>query len=225
MAVAGRAEAVQAQRQRGVRQRQGIALIQQGSHTGGQGAVSVFPGAQQQAGQPGRQGQLDQLPAQGRGQQFLRAGLDGSQPGQLFPGHGQMGLGRQVQPGQVFGPACAPDGQLQAERRKVRIQDLRPLLGAETVFFGLLPQAAADAGLQTPARCRAPASETRTVSRRERPLAGSKRLSRERPASTTRRMPSMVREVSAMAVARTTLRSPAAAGAMAASCSCGLSIP
>ena len=31
---------------------QGIALIQQGSHTGGQRAVSVFPGAQQQTGQP-----------------------------------------------------------------------------------------------------------------------------------------------------------------------------
>ena len=109
----------------------------------------MFPGAQQQAGQPGRQGQFYQLPAQGRGQQFLRAGRDGPQPGQLFPGHGQMGLGRQIQPGQVFGPACAPHGQLQAERGKVRVQDLRALLGAEAVFFGLLPQAAADTGLQT----------------------------------------------------------------------------
>ena len=146
--VTGGAETVQAQGKGSVRQRQGIALVQQGRHTGRQGAVPVFPGAQQQTGQPGRQGQFHQLPAQGRGQQFFRAGRDGSQSGQLFPGHGQMGLGGQVQPGQVLGPACAPDGQVQAERRKVRIQDLRSLPGAEAVFLGLLPQAAADAGLQ-----------------------------------------------------------------------------
>ena len=70
-----------------------------------------------------------------------------------------------------------------------------------------------------PALCAAPARETRSVTSRVRPLAGSKRASRARPLSTTSRTPSMVSEVSAMDVASTTLRCPAGAGAMAASCS------
>ena len=70
-----------------------------------------------------------------------------------------------------------------------------------------------------PALCAAPARETRSVTSRVRPLAGSKRASRARPQSTTSRTPSMVSEVSAMDVASTTLRCPAGAGAMAASCS------
>ena len=47
-------------------------------------------------------------------------------------------------------------------------------------------------------------------------LAGSKRGTRSSPASTTTRTPSMVRLVSAILVASTTLRLPAGAGSMAA---------
>ena len=47
------------------------------------------------------------------------------------------------------------------------------------------------------------------------PVAGSNTASRDRPASTTTRTPSMVRLVSAMAVAGTTLRRPGGAGSMA----------
>ncbi len=49
------------------------------------------------------------------------------------------------------------------------------------------------------------------------PLTGSKRGTRMRPASTTTRIPSMVRLVSAMEVASTTLRRPGGAGSMARS--------
>lgn len=56
----------------------------------------------------------------------------------------------------------------------------------------------------------------RWVSRRVMPLPGSKRGTRARPASITTRTPSMVRLVSAMLVASTTLRVPRDAGSMAA---------
>ena len=51
------------------------------------------------------------------------------------------------------------------------------------------------------------------------PLRGEKRGTRIQPVSMTTRMPSMVREDSAMEVASTTLRRPGAAGSTAASCS------
>ena len=76
-----------------------------------------------------------------------------------------------------------------------------------------------------PARCTAPARETRSVTRRVRPLAGSNRASRARPQSTTMRTPSIVNEVSAMAVASTTLRRPGGDGARAASCAWGERFP
>jgi len=76
-----------------------------------------------------------------------------------------------------------------------------------------------------PARWAAPASDTRSVTRRVRPLAGSKRVRRARPLSTTSLTPSMVSEVSAMDVASTTLRCPCGAGAMAVSCSLALRLP
>ena len=76
-----------------------------------------------------------------------------------------------------------------------------------------------------PALCAAPAKETRSVTSRVRPLAGSKRAIRARPLSTTSRTPSIVSEVSAMAVASTTLRCPAGAGAMAVSCSRAVRLP
>ena len=50
------------------------------------------------------------------------------------------------------------------------------------------------------------------------PVRGSKRGTRASPASTTTRTPSMVRLVSAIEVASTTLRRPGGAGAIAASC-------
>ncbi len=56
----------------------------------------------------------------------------------------------------------------------------------------------------------------RRVSSRVMPLPGSKRGTRASPASITTRTPSMVRLVSAMLVASTTLRIPAGAGSMAA---------
>ena len=58
----------------------------------------------------------------------------------------------------------------------------------------------------------------RCVSRRPMPVGGSKRARRMSPESTTTRTPGMVRLVSAMLVASTTLRVPAAAGCSAASC-------
>ena len=76
-----------------------------------------------------------------------------------------------------------------------------------------------------PARWAAPARETRSVTRRVRPLAGSKRVRRARPLSTTSLTPSMVSDVSAMDVASTTLRCPCGAGAMATSCSLALRLP
>ena len=69
-----------------------------------------------------------------------------------------------------------------------------------------------------PARWSAEARETRTVSSRVSPVAGSYFGSRDRPLSTTTRTPSMVSEVSAMDVASTILRRPAGAGLIAASC-------
>ena len=59
----------------------------------------------------------------------------------------------------------------------------------------------------------------RTVSRRLMPVDGSKRERRASPESTTMRTPSIVRLVSAMFVASTTLRSLRVAGRSAASCS------
>ena len=57
------------------------------------------------------------------------------------------------------------------------------------------------------------------------PVPGSNTLRRSRPESTTARTPSIVRLVSAMLVARTTLRLPARAGSSAASCSAAGSSP
>ena len=68
-----------------------------------------------------------------------------------------------------------------------------------------------------PARCSAASLDTGTVTRRCMPVRGSKRGSRESPPSITVWTPSMVIDVSAMAVARTTLRRPAGEGAMALS--------
>ena len=65
----------------------------------------------------------------------------------------------------------------------------------------------------------------RTVSSRLSPLPGSKTIFRHRPLSTTTRTPSMVRDVSAMGVASTTLRFPGRLGAMAAFCSALDSMP
>ena len=58
----------------------------------------------------------------------------------------------------------------------------------------------------------------RVVSNRFMPVPGSKRARRTRPESTIRRMPSIVRLVSAMLVASTILRSPVRAGCNARSC-------
>ena len=69
-----------------------------------------------------------------------------------------------------------------------------------------------------PARCSADARLARTVSSRPMPVLGSKRGTRDSPASTTIRIPSMVRLLSAIEVASTTLRRPAGAGRSAASC-------
>jgi hypothetical protein len=49
-------------------------------------------------------------------------------------------------------------------------------------------------------------------------VAGSKRGTRDQPASTTARTPSIVRLVSAIEVASTTLRRPPASGRSARSC-------
>ena len=57
------------------------------------------------------------------------------------------------------------------------------------------------------------------------PVAGSYRGSRDRPQSMTTRTPSMVIEVSAIEVASTTLRRPAGAGRIAASCALPSSLP
>src|SRR5580693_2013351 len=54
----------------------------------------------------------------------------------------------------------------------------------------------------------------RCVSRRLMPVTGSKRARRTSPESTTTRTPGMVRLVSAMLVASTTLRCPGAAGVL-----------
>ncbi len=62
-----------------------------------------------------------------------------------------------------------------------------------------------------PRRWSAEARETRTVSSRVSPTAGSKRGTRASPESTTTRTPSMVSEVSAIEVASTTLRRPGGA--------------
>ena len=69
-----------------------------------------------------------------------------------------------------------------------------------------------------PARWSAEARETRKVSSRVRPVDGSNFGRRDQPLSMTMRTPSMVIEVSAIAVASTTLRRPAAAGRIASSC-------
>jgi hypothetical protein len=63
------------------------------------------------------------------------------------------------------------------------------------------------------------AREMRTVARRDRPVAGSRRGARRKPPSTTIRTPGTVSEVSAMEVASTTLRR--ALGPRARSCSAG----
>ena len=57
------------------------------------------------------------------------------------------------------------------------------------------------------------------------PVTGSNRLRRARPASMTMRTPSIVSDVSAMAVDRITLRVPGGAGLSAASCAAGASSP
>ena len=69
-----------------------------------------------------------------------------------------------------------------------------------------------------PRRWSAAARDTRTVSSRVTPASGSKRGTRARPLSMTARTPSMVIDVSAIEVARTTLRWPLDAGASARSC-------
>ena len=68
-----------------------------------------------------------------------------------------------------------------------------------------------------PARWSTAARAARTVSSRVRPVDGSNFGSRARPLSMTTRTPSMVMDVSAMDVARTTLRLPCGAGRIAAS--------
>ena len=70
-----------------------------------------------------------------------------------------------------------------------------------------------------PARWSAEAFDTRTVSSRVRPEAGSNFGSRCNPLSTTIVTPSIVIDVSATDVASTTLRWPGRDGRMAASCS------
>ena len=72
-----------------------------------------------------------------------------------------------------------------------------------------------------PARCVIEAWLARTVSNRDNPSAGSNRGRRAKPASTTMRTPSIVKLVSAIEVANTTLRRPAGEGAIAASWSAG----
>ncbi|MNS93332.1 hypothetical protein D3C72_1274980 [compost metagenome] len=57
------------------------------------------------------------------------------------------------------------------------------------------------------------------------PLPGSKRGTRANPASITTRTPSMVKLVSAMLVASTTLRLPGGAGSIAARCAARSSSP
>ena len=64
----------------------------------------------------------------------------------------------------------------------------------------------------------ADARVTRTVPRRVIPVRGENRGMRIKPESITTRMPSIVNDVSAILVASTTLRPPAGAGAIAASC-------
>ncbi|STW12520.1 Uncharacterised protein [Klebsiella pneumoniae subsp. rhinoscleromatis] len=59
----------------------------------------------------------------------------------------------------------------------------------------------------------------RCVTSRVRPVRGSKRATRSWALSTTRRIPSMVKLVSAILVASTTLRFPAGAGRIALRCS------
>lgn len=67
-----------------------------------------------------------------------------------------------------------------------------------------------------PCRCTASARVTRSVTSRVMPEAGSNRARRARPPSTTTVIPGMVNDVSAMAVASTSLRRPSGSGAMAA---------
>ncbi len=67
-----------------------------------------------------------------------------------------------------------------------------------------------------PARCVASAREARSVTRRDMPVPASKRARRANPLSTTVVMPSIVRDVSAIEVASTTLRRPSASGWIAA---------
>ena len=98
--------------------------------------------------------------------------------------------------------------------------DLAPLYGA-------LPAEAQDAAIRParPRRWSAEARLTRTVSSRVMPVPGSNRLVRRQPPSITTRTPSMVRLVSATAVASTTLRRPDGAGRIAASCASAGSAP
>ncbi|MPM65419.1 hypothetical protein SDC9_112315 [bioreactor metagenome] len=63
------------------------------------------------------------------------------------------------------------------------------------------------------------------MSKRVRPEAGSNRATRVRPLSTTTRTPSMVRLLSAMAVASTILRNGTLQGRMARRCSARSSLP
>ena len=76
-----------------------------------------------------------------------------------------------------------------------------------------------------PARWSAEARDTRRVSSRVMPVAGSKTGNLCSPLSMTMRTPSMVIEVSAIEVASTILRLPSGAGLIAWSCSAGPRLP
>jgi hypothetical protein len=76
-----------------------------------------------------------------------------------------------------------------------------------------------------PARWSAEARDTRTVSSRVMPVDASNTGNRCSPLSITILTPSMVMDVSAIDVASTILRVPAAGGLIAASCSLWVRLP
>ena len=138
---------------------------------------------------------------------------------------GERGGGRRIEPGQRARIAVARCGERQQQRREIGFADFRRRVRRKLRLLALRPQAIGDAGFEPAGAAGALRRGGLRDARRDEPRharsTGSKRGPRARPPSMTMRMPSMVRLVSAIEVASTTLRWPFGAGAIAASCAAG----
>jgi hypothetical protein len=147
--------------------------------------------------------------------------------GQQTPGRRQVGRRRQIQPAELGRILASPLQQLQQQRRQIALQNFRVALRRRA--FGLLfasrcRQIPGSRRPARPARWVIDAWLMRCVTRRVSPVRASKRATllgaiHHQP------NPSMVRLVSAILVASTTLRIPAGAGSIALRCSLSGSAP